>query len=187
MAAANSPGGPAYPYPASGNQPQGQAPYPMPPAPGGGQYPGQQPNQAPPAQPYYAAPPPPVPGVVQPPAYPAYQPVTVTPGFAAAGQQPPVVVFNPATAVGHNPTTLRCPHCSAQVTTDVTYEAEGSTWLMCLIIFGTGCLFTILLLIGFFLWFVCFVPFCIKECKAAIHTCPNCKTEIARKRPKYLS
>ena len=46
---------------------------------------------------------------------------------------------------------MTCPKCSAQIQTQVEYQVSTATWLMCLVIFGIGCLGTLLFAIGFML------------------------------------
>jgi lipopolysaccharide-induced tumor necrosis factor-alpha factor len=66
--------------------------------------------------------------------------------------------------------TIQCPQCRQQVVTGVQYESGGGTWLISLgiCIFGGifGC---------------CLIPFCINECKDAVHICPACNNYIGRR------
>lgn len=147
------------PYPKQEYLPQG--PPPMGPSP---PYPMQQ--QPPPQQPapmYYPP---------QPTGYPSPPP---------QHQQQQTVVIQQATAIvvapgyGYNPIRVSCPHCQAEVVTAVEYEVGGMAWLIC----------GIIVLVGLFIFFpvllgCCFIPFCINDCKDAVHICPNCRQTLAR-------
>ncbi|XP_063714691.1 lipopolysaccharide-induced tumor necrosis factor-alpha factor homolog [Symsagittifera roscoffensis] len=164
---------PMYPTNSPSPNPYGNAP----------PYPTNQQSQQQHPQANYGAPPPPAPAVYPP--YPGqgYPP----PGYGVNGQQPPVVVVQQAPRLGHEPCNMKCPHCHASIQTTVDYEVSMGTWLMCLIIFGVGFLVTLVFLIGFVAWFLCCVPCCMRDCKAAEHTCPKCHAFIYRANPKYLS
>ncbi|XP_063723256.1 cell death-inducing p53-target protein 1 homolog [Symsagittifera roscoffensis] len=171
-----------------------QQPPPYPSHPGGDghqQYPGQQPQgYAYTYQPSGVAQPPPPP---QPTQYPQqnygnnFQGNQGPPPQQQGGYppQPPVVVPVIQPQLGHKSSVIRCPHCSAQVSTTTEYSVGSGTWLACLAIFGIGFLFTVILVIGCFLFFVCWVPCVVDECKDVTHSCPNCKKVIARKGPSY--
>merc|ERR1712137_765436 len=89
------------------------------------------------------------------------------PGYST--QQPPqqmqiVVQQQP------NPMQLQCPNCKQWVISKVEYETASGTWLICLAV----CCF-----LGPF--GCCLVPFCLDDCKDALHRCPACKAIIGRK------
>ncbi|KAL8573745.1 hypothetical protein ACOMHN_019019 [Nucella lapillus] len=127
--------------------------------------------------PAYGAPPPPgsypgQPAYGQPPyGQPAYgQPVQ--PGYGPSGQTT-VVVTQPALAVvqtfRESPVHTRCPHCQAEVVTGTQYETGTFTWIICFILCLVGCDFG-----------CCLIPFCVDGCKDVIHSCPNCRQQVAR-------
>lgn len=84
-----------------------------------------------------------------------------------------VVVAQPAVTVIQTfrdvPVHTNCPHCRAEIVTGTHYESGTFTWLFCCILWfvgcGAGC---------------CLIPFCLDGCKDVIHSCPNCRQQIAR-------
>ncbi|CAL1529736.1 unnamed protein product [Lymnaea stagnalis] len=84
-----------------------------------------------------------------------------------------VVMAQPAMTVIQTfrdvPVHTNCPHCRAEVVTGTHYEAGTFTWLFCCVLWFVGCG------LG-----CCFIPFCVDGCKDVIHTCPNCRQQIAR-------
>ncbi|BFZ18094.1 hypothetical protein BsWGS_21133 [Bradybaena similaris] len=68
-----------------------------------------------------------------------------------------------------SPVRTTCPHCRADVVTATYYETGTFTWVACFVI----CLFVC--------WLgCCLFPFCIDGCKDVVHSCPNCRQQIAR-------
>ncbi|KAF9279959.1 hypothetical protein BGZ74_002700 [Mortierella antarctica] len=61
-----------------------------------------------------------------------------------------------------------CHHCNCKVVTATAAEIGTCTYLSC-----GG-----LAVIGLTL-FCCFIPFCVKAFKDIVHSCPNCKRDIA--------
>ncbi|XP_070580680.1 lipopolysaccharide-induced tumor necrosis factor-alpha factor homolog [Ptychodera flava] len=120
-------------------------------------YPGQQPQ--------YGAPPPAYPqqGYTN---YPS-QPV----GYAAQTNtvvlaQPQPMVIATVKNFGANATNTTCQHCRQQILTRVEYEVGTMTWLACFLLWFVG------------LWCCCFIPFCMDNCKDAVHYCPNCSNHL---------
>jgi len=68
---------------------------------------------------------------------------------AAAGQQGTTVVLTAPTVVvggglpsfGYDPVHTNCPHCHADVITDIDYKVGGLAWLICGIIVFVGLFF----------------------------------------------
>eukprot|EP00475_Leptophrys_vorax_P026046 TRINITY_DN364_c0_g1_i1.p1 TRINITY_DN364_c0_g1~~TRINITY_DN364_c0_g1_i1.p1 ORF type:complete len:186 (+),score=23.66 TRINITY_DN364_c0_g1_i1:39-596(+) len=162
---------PSYAYPAPAAYPQptyaAQPAY----APAQPAYAQPQPAYAP-AQPAYAAAPAAyysgAPGYSAPQAgYPAssgYSAPAV--GYAAAPPGTTVVMTYQPPIFRHNPVMCRCPHCGFDGVTNVRHEASGMTWAWCMgFLCFTGC--------------CCFLPFCIDNMQAAIHTCSSCQKVIA--------
>ncbi|XP_078614769.1 lipopolysaccharide-induced tumor necrosis factor-alpha factor homolog [Branchiostoma floridae x Branchiostoma japonicum] len=82
-----------------------------------------------------------------------------------------VVRVNPTTR-SSQPVSLTCPSCNQNVLTTVQYETGTFSWLMVGAVFLFGFAFPLV-------WLgCCFIPLCIKDCKDAKHTCPNCKTYL---------
>ncbi|XP_041363011.1 cell death-inducing p53-target protein 1 homolog isoform X2 [Gigantopelta aegis] len=151
------------PYP---SDQKGGAPPPAygPPPAGYGPPPGGQPGYGPPPAQY---------GYGQPGQYPPTgQPAQ--PGYYPQNQQATtVVVAQPTIAVvqqyRESPVHTRCPYCQAEVMTGTHYETGTFTWVICLILALVGC------------WIgCCLIPFCVDGCKDVIHTCPNCRQQVAR-------
>lgn len=99
-------------------------------------------------------------------AYPQAQP-----GYSAQGTTV-VVAAPPVFAVQifrEQPVRMKCPHCSSDIVTSITYETGTLTWVICgvLILFGLwlGC---------------CLIPFCINGCKDCVHHCPNCRQMVGK-------
>ncbi|XP_055378350.1 lipopolysaccharide-induced tumor necrosis factor-alpha factor homolog [Condylostylus longicornis] len=69
-------------------------------------------------------------------------------------------------AVGPNPSRVRCPSCHAEITTNVKHEATTKTHIMALLL----CLFLC--------WPCVCVPYCMDSCQNANHYCPNCNAFI---------
>ncbi|XP_072168312.1 lipopolysaccharide-induced tumor necrosis factor-alpha factor homolog [Diadema setosum] len=67
------------------------------------------------------------------------------------------------------PVNCPCPNCNNQVTSVVRREVGGFTLLiaggLCIVGLWMGC---------------CLIPFCIDQCKDAVHTCPVCNYQLAR-------
>jgi len=57
---------------------------------------------------------------------------------------------------GDYPAQCTCPQCGKQVVTRVEKKAGLLAWLICGILFFT------------FMWFCCFIPFCVDACKVSI-------------------
>ncbi|XP_075244627.1 uncharacterized protein LOC142338660 [Convolutriloba macropyga] len=121
---------------------------------------------------------PPPSGYPDPPNYPNPGPPPPAPG-----QVPPAVVVPAISApyLGHKSATVRCQFCAATVTTETEYKVGSGTWLSCLAIFGIGILCTLFIGIGCILFFVCWVPCVIDECKDVTHYCPNCRKVISQR------
>ncbi|KAL8582669.1 hypothetical protein ACOMHN_064579 [Nucella lapillus] len=100
------------------------------------------------------------------------QPAYGQPGYGPSGQTT-VVVTQPALAVvqtfRESPVHTRCPHCQAEVVTGTQYETGTFTWIICFILCLVGCDFG-----------CCLIPFCVDGCKDVIHSCPNCRQQVAR-------
>ncbi|KAK2174108.1 hypothetical protein NP493_829g01080 [Ridgeia piscesae] len=83
------------------------------------------------------------------------------------------VVYASSTAVHqqlqNTPVQVLCPNCHAAIWTVVNYDIGMLTYVisvaLCFIGCNLGC---------------CLIPFCIDDCKDAIHTCPICNVEIGR-------
>jgi len=73
--------------------------------------------------------------------------------LAAAGQQgttvvvtaPTVMVGGGSLGYGYQPARTNCPHCHADIVTNIEYRSGTLTWLIC----------GIILLVGLGLWYVC--------------------------------
>ncbi|CAG5114504.1 unnamed protein product [Candidula unifasciata] len=89
------------------------------------------------------------------------------------------IVTQPTIAViqvyRESPVRTMCPHCQADVVTATHYETGTFTWLACVIICFFGFKNFVAFCIG-----CCLFPFCINGCKDVVHTCPNCRQQIAR-------
>ncbi|XP_075244102.1 lipopolysaccharide-induced tumor necrosis factor-alpha factor homolog [Convolutriloba macropyga] len=144
--------------------PPGYSEYPPPPA--GQGYPNNQPGPQPPPPPGYT---PYAPGYAPPPV------TTTRTTYTVIAPTRPIYL-------GHHPATLTCPLCRETVTTRVEHRVGSGAWQLCLFIFLAGCLFTCLLFVGFVLFFVCWIPFVLVECRDTTHTCPNCNKVIGEKR-----
>lgn len=146
---------PGAPDPGKGQPPPGVA---QPPPPGAYPPPGQQPYPGQYGQPGYGPPP-------------AYGPAQ--PGYAPQPQATTVVVASQPTVMVQHYRELQvnttCPHCRAQVVTATHYETGTLAWVICVVI----------ALVGFWLG-CCLIPFCVDACKDVVHTCPNCRQQIAR-------
>lgn len=92
--------------------------------------------------------------------------------FSQQGQTTVVLAQPTLTVVQtfrESPVHTRCPHCQAEVVTATLYETGTFTWIVCLILCLVGCD------LG-----CCLIPFCVDGCKDVIHSCPNCRQQIAR-------
>lgn len=111
------------------------------------------------------------------PAYVAFQPTGHTSGFQQAGI--PINNGQVATSTsayiywGRTPQPGLCQSCNKVVITEVEYKTGPATWLFC---------FTSAMAIGWCLPFICFIPFCMENAKDTIHSCPDCKTVIIRRK-----
>jgi len=78
-----------------------------------------------------------------------------------------VILMINETQVPRHSFKMKCPHCNKTVDTTVQYEDNVLVWGLCIILF----IFT----------FLCCIPFCITDLKDAVHYCPICRNEIARR------
>ncbi|KAL2101705.1 hypothetical protein ACEWY4_003466 [Coilia grayii] len=62
---------------------------------------------------------------------------------------------------------IRCPHCHAFVTTEVSYSVGPVSWLVCTMSILLGCVAG-----------CCLIPFCMKNFKDVHHKCPNCRSHL---------
>ncbi|KAK7507192.1 hypothetical protein BaRGS_00001127 [Batillaria attramentaria] len=140
---------------------------PPPPYPGSDQAYPPPPNPSYPSDPKMAGPPGAQPGYPQGYGQPAYG----QPGYQSG--QTTVVVTQPALTMvqtfRESPVHTRCPHCQAEIMTATHYETGTFTWIICLILCLVGCD------LG-----CCLIPFCVDGCKDVIHSCPNCRQQVAR-------
>ncbi|CAG5135646.1 unnamed protein product [Candidula unifasciata] len=119
----------------------------------------------PPGNPY------PQPGNPYPPQYMA------GPGYPQATQsgysQATTVVVQPTVTViqvfRESPVHTNCPYCRAEVVTATSFETGTFAWVICCVLWFVGCG------LG-----CCLIPFCLDGCKDVIHSCPNCRQQIAR-------
>jgi len=112
--------------------------------------------------------------------YPAGYPATgqQVAGYPATGQQvmmvQPVVAMAPVRHVTHFnrvSTMATCMHCQHTGPTVVQYDPGCGAWLICGGLAAIGC------------WMgCCLIPFCIDDCKDAIHTCGNCHRVLGEKK-----
>ena len=65
------------------------------------------------------------------------------------------------------PFPCQCPHCAAHITTELSFVANGFTFLGCVGLLLLGC------------WPCAIVPFCVPDCKSAVHVCPRCRGVVA--------
>ncbi|KAK7111447.1 lipopolysaccharide-induced tumor necrosis factor-alpha factor homolog isoform X1 [Littorina saxatilis] len=134
-----------------------------------------QPAYGQPQQPGYGQPQQPGYGQPQQPGYGQQQ----QPGYGQPQQQgymhgnTTVVVTQPALTMvqtfRESPVHTRCPHCQAEIVSATHFETGTFTWIICLILCLVGCDFG-----------CCLIPFCVDGCKDVIHTCPNCRQQVAR-------
>jgi len=82
--------------------------------------------------------------------------------FKAMSNTPPIFERYPQETV--------CLSCQQHVVTKLEYRIGVSTWFMCCVVFLVGSFFG-----------CCFLPFCMKEWKDAVHRCPKCNFVIGRK------
>ncbi|XP_055875072.1 lipopolysaccharide-induced tumor necrosis factor-alpha factor homolog isoform X13 [Biomphalaria glabrata] len=111
------------------------------------------------------------PGYPPAPGYPGYgqpysMPANYRQGTTVVVAQPPITVVQTFRDV---PVHMNCPHCRAEIVTGTHYETGTFTWIICFVLFFVGCS------LG-----CCFFPFCVDGCKDVIHTCPNCRQQLAR-------
>jgi lipopolysaccharide-induced tumor necrosis factor-alpha factor len=78
----------------------------------------------------------------------------------------PTITVTHAVAMGTVPVQTTCPNCHASIVTTVMYQVGGLTWLIFAILCFVGC------------WICAFIPFCVDDCKDAVHSCPNCQAVI---------
>ena len=62
-------------------------------------------------------------------------------------------------ALGAHKKPMKCTNCSKDIVTKVTYKADMCTYFAACCCSICGC---------------CFIPFCLRELKAAHHFCPKC-------------
>ncbi|CAG7820294.1 unnamed protein product [Allacma fusca] len=106
----------------------------------------------------------PPPGFVDsPPPYNVTSQPTVPIGAFAGG--PPMVVVAPISLTGQ-PQRMNCPHCHADVLTEVKYKDGRMTHIWALVLCLVGC------------WCCCCIPYCIDDLKDVDHECPNCQRHI---------
>jgi len=73
------------------------------------------------------------------------------------------VVTGYAVPATHFPCRLECPHCHADVSTNVQYETGNMAHVAALVLCLFGC------------WLgCCLIPYCVDGCKDTVHTCPSC-------------
>ena len=65
--------------------------------------------------------------------------------------------------LGQHSKQMKCPHCYKQIYTKVTYKSDDCTYFAA----GLCCICC-----------CCFIPFCLRELKAAHHFCPMCQVYI---------
>ncbi|XP_029043983.1 lipopolysaccharide-induced tumor necrosis factor-alpha factor homolog isoform X1 [Osmia bicornis bicornis] len=97
---------------------------------------------------------PPPPGFVPPPAPPSYH-----------DGRPNVVVIG-APQFDSEPQRLTCPHCHANISTEIQTQANTRTHLFALLLCVTG------------LWCCAPCPYCIDSCQTKKHYCPACKAYL---------
>ena len=62
---------------------------------------------------------------------------------------------------------IQCQFCNTTIRTEIDKQPHGCAYLSC----------TCLVCIGCFLG-CCLIPFCLPECNATKHYCPNCKKQV---------
>lgn len=147
------------PYPPQAGYPPPQGSYPPPqggyPPPQGGYYPPHHPGNYPPQ------------GYPQQPGYPGPQ------GYQTGQQSTTVVVAQPPVTLVQTfnavPVRTSCPHCRADIVTATHFESGTFSWVVCVILCLVGCD------LG-----CCLIPFCMEGCQDVVHSCPNCRQQIAR-------
>lgn len=77
------------------------------------------------------------------------------------------VIVHHAAVFGPMPVPMQCPNCQATITTTISHQSGGLTWLTA----GLLCLF------GCWLG-CCLIPFCIPDLQDVEHSCPNCHKHI---------
>jgi len=82
-------------------------------------------------------------------------------------QNQEVILMINETQVPRQSFKMKCPHCNKTVDTVIQFEDNVLVWGLCVILFIYTCL--------------CCIPFCITELKDAVHYCPICRNEIARR------
>ncbi|XP_060072372.1 lipopolysaccharide-induced tumor necrosis factor-alpha factor homolog [Ylistrum balloti] len=103
----------------------------------------------------------------QPTEYPAQGTYPQTQGYPSQGQPvymaQPTYVVQPRVGFGPDSQPMQCPHCHAQISTSLDYEAGALTWLSAGVLCVFGC------------WLgCCLIPFCINDLSDVQHKCPNC-------------
>ncbi|KAJ8309787.1 hypothetical protein KUTeg_011652 [Tegillarca granosa] len=105
---------------------------------------------------------------------PAYEENPPASGYGEPVYNPPsnVVVPMPVANVvrfQNSPVRMQCFACNKDIVTTTSYESGMMAWVVCFTLFAV--LFT---------WFICCIPFCIKDLKDVKHSCPNCNQELGR-------
>ncbi|CAF1435841.1 unnamed protein product [Rotaria sordida] len=83
----------------------------------------------------------------------------------------PVYISTPVIIRGEYPTQCTCPQCGNQIVTRTQKKAGALTWIICLVLFFV------------FLWFLCWIPFCIDSCQDTQHYCPSCGALLGIHKP----
>merc|ERR1711936_927348 len=86
-------------------------------------------------------------------------------GYGAVPPSQVVIVPSPL-QVGRDPVSLTCPHCQANITTDIRVEAGTVAWVSA----GFLCAMSCCLL--------AWLPLCMPSLKDVTHRCPNCNALI---------
>jgi len=92
-------------------------------------------------------------------------------GYGAVPPSQVVIVPSPL-QVGRDPVSLTCPHCQANITTDIRVEAGTVAWVSA----GFLCAMSCCLL--------AWLPLCMPSLKDVTHRCPNCNALIGRFKAK---
>ena len=64
----------------------------------------------------------------------------------------------------------KCTNCHQSVHTKVITVTGAAQWIACIVI----------ILLGFWMCCLCFIPFCIDSLRDGTHICPNCGFTIGR-------
>ena len=73
------------------------------------------------------------------------------------------------------PFEMKCYSCGETALTEIKSEKSGLQWLFCLLI----------VLVGGWIFCLCFIPFCMKSLRRYEHFCPHCGTSVAYKDPLH--